>query len=197
MKKRPDREELLKAGEFARERLKAQGVFSEQSIIDSIVQTPGSPTLPGYGQLYVPRRHTIEITKMIVYSIAKVWNDGVKDERRERVDEFFKYVVREMRKSHHLIVQMLEDTLAKSKFELVGISLLTTQENVKGIQRFLVDSFAVYPNLLNGKSSVSDYLEWFIVWSRELEKISLTLPNAPAQVKKRTGKGNLLGKNKR
>jgi hypothetical protein len=192
-KRRPDRKQLLEAGAYAREMLKEKGIFSEQSIIDSVLQTPGSPTLPGYGQLYIPRRHTIEITKMILYSIAKVWNDNVKDNRREKVDEFFKYVVKELRKSNSLITQMLQDTLAKSKFELVGISLLTTQENTKAIQRFLIDSFAVYPNLMTGRSGVSDYLDWFITWTSELQKVAKTLPNEPAKTKTKAIKSRLLG----
>jgi hypothetical protein len=130
---------------------------------------------------------------MILYSIAKVWNDNVKDDRREKVDEFFKYVVKELRKSNSLITQMLQDTLAKSKFELVGISLLTTQENTKAIQRFLIDSFAVYPNLMTGRSGVSDYLDWFITWTSELQKVAKTLPNEPAKTKTKAIKSRLLG----
>lgn len=176
MRKRPNRKQLLEAGQWARERLKEKGIFREESIIDEILRTPGAPVLPGGGSpisplVYLPRRHTIEITKMIVYSIAKVWNDTVKDAvKKEKVDEFFKFTLKNMRRSDSLITQMLQDTIAKSKFDLVGINLITTQENIKGVHRFLIDSFAVYPNLLNGNSGVSDYIEWFILWTTELGK---------------------------
>jgi hypothetical protein len=185
MKKRAPIEQLKAAGKVAQQMLKDKGLEAQTSILDDILTTKGAPTLPGI-PTYLPHQWTLKAAQRIMYDIILLWREECKttpnyaiagvtytEGREENITEFFTFVISKLREQEKEYDEDVSNmpTLLKS---LKTIPLLKDVfspvrklENIKAIQRFFVDSFAVAIIVRNNQST-TDYVNWFLDWTQDL-----------------------------
>ena len=173
-KKRLPIEQLKAAGKAAKEMLVKRGIEAEHSIIDDIVGTENAPKLPGIPP-YLPHRWTLSAAQRILYDLLIMWKAESKEEDRDNITLFFQFVVAKLREQeveyNKELVQMPKTFKEMEEGNIPVIKdifmPMRKKENLKAIQRFLIDSFAV-AIILKRHESVADYSNWFLDWTQDL-----------------------------
>lgn len=179
-KKRAPIEQLRRAGRFAKELLIKRGIESKNSVLAEIMNTPGAPMLPGKDSYYLPHKWTLQASRRMMYDFLLIWIDKHRSgpsSQAENVTEFFKFLIGEMRKQEEAINQEIVNMpgfihkMMKMKGTAVikdVFSPLQKKDTVKAMHRFFVDSLAV-ALVVNKKVTTSEYLNWFLEWTEQLE----------------------------
>lgn len=185
MKKRAPIEQLIEAGKVAKQMLKDKGIEAKSSVLDDIMKTKGSPTLPGI-PTYLPHQWTLKAAQRIMYDLLLMWKEECvahpefsvgthkfTEDRGENITEFFTFVIQELRAQEKDYDKEVQDMpkLIKSLKEVPYLkeifSPVRKRDNIKAIQRFFVDSFAVAIIVKNNRST-SEYVNWFLDWTQDL-----------------------------
>lgn len=192
IKKRLPIEQLRAAGKIAREMLVKKGILAENSILDQILQNKDAPTLPGHPSVYLPHQWTLEAAQHMMYDFLAIWVVQCKEQGKERsaenITEFFKFLIKEMRKQEKNLKKEIKNMpkLLKAMKEVPVLKEvfgpMRKREAVRGMQRFFIDSFAVAVVLKNN-STVSEFANWFLDWTLELNKLWIK-PENKEQLKK-------------
>lgn len=184
-KKRAPIEQLLKAGKIAKQMLKDKGIEAKESVLDEILKTKGAPPLPGI-PTYLPHQWTLKAAQRIMYDLLLLWKQeceknptykigthSMTEGRAENIVEFFTFVISELRDQESQYQKEVDNmpTLLKSLKEVPYLkdifSPVRKQENIKAIQRFFIDSFAI-SIVLKANHCTSDYANWFLDWTQDL-----------------------------
>ena len=188
-KKRAPIKQLREAGKFARELLIKRGIQSKDNVIAELLNTKDAPILPGQHASYIPRPWTIQSSQRMLYDMLIIWKERCEGQGmlRENITEFWKFVVKQMReqieKTNQEIVDMPK---AMKQLKVIPVvkdifSPMQKKETLKAMQRFFIDSFAVAVVVKN-HNSVSEYCNWFLDWTQELNKIWIK-PEKRAEIK--------------
>lgn len=178
-KQRAPIEQLREASKLAREMLVKKGILSEKSIIDEIIKKEGTPLLPGIPP-YLPHRWTIKTAQRIMFDLLIMWKAETQGKHKDQEDitEFFKFVIKEMRKQdahfQQEINKMSTVLTAVSNIPVLKevFSPLRKKENMKAIQHFFVDSFAI-AIMLKRNHTTTDYANWFLDWTEDMHALWL------------------------
>jgi len=174
-KQRAPREQLLEAGKLAKQMLQEKGIQSKESVLDAIIKTEGAPLLPGI-PYYLPHRWTLKKSQQIMYDLLLLWKDECNRDKKknpEDITQFFKFLIKELRKQEKEYDREIARTpkLIKS---LKTIPVLrdiflpvNKKDTIHSIQRFFLDSLAVAIVVKNNHST-SEYANWFLDWTQEL-----------------------------
>lgn len=180
-KKRLPIEQLREAGLVARQMLKDRGIISKESFIDDLMSKRTSPLLPGVPG-YLPHRWTIIATQKMMTAFIFQWiqktsaNRKGNDLKRENVTEFFIFVVKELKSIERKFKKEVKEQpefIKNMKTVPVLADIfgpLRKRDTIKAMERFFVDSFAI-AIVLKQNHSTSDYCNWFLDWTLELDKI--------------------------
>ena len=173
-KKRLPIEQLREAGEQARKMLAEKGIISKESTIDKLFAEKETPTLPGI-PAYLPHQWTLQVAQRMMMDLLILWKQDCKSKNsyNENITEFFKFVVKELRRQEKKFYK--EEQLMSKTIKLLDevpvlkdvFSPTRKKESMHAIQRFFIDSFAVSITL-NGSESVSEYANWFLDWTQDL-----------------------------
>lgn len=178
-KKRLPIEQLRAAGKVARDMLAKRGIIAEESVLDKILETKDAPTLPGHPSVYLPHQWTLQASQHIMYDFLAMWICKCKEEHNidaENITEFFKFLIKELRRQEKKTKKEMKDMpqLLKAMKEVPVLKEvfgpMRKWETVKAMQRFFIDSFAVSVVLKNNHT-VSEYANWFLDWTLELNKL--------------------------
>lgn len=179
-KKRLPIEQLRQAGKMARGMLVKRGIIAEYSILDGILQTKTGPTLPGHPSVYLPHQWTLQAAQHMMYDFLVIWIAECKkkkeEEEAENITNFFKFLIKEMRSQEKNVKKEIKNMpkLLKAMKEVPVLKdvfgPMRKQEALKGMQSFFIDSFAVSVVLKNNHS-VSEFANWFLDWTQELNKL--------------------------
>ena len=166
-KRFPDRKKLIESGNIAKEMLTERGLqlSGAQSAIDRILQTDGSPTLPGI-PAYLPYPWTIHAAKRVLYDLSREWELVTKGTpiRRDNISEFFKHVITSLKQEESVLNEKIHVTVQMKKYDF---RYLHQKDAIKGIRKLLMDSLAV-SIIAKSNDDVASYLEWFQHWSDRL-----------------------------
>lgn len=187
-KKRAPLEQLLEAGKVAKQMLKDKGMEAQTSVLDQILKDKDAPILPGI-PTYLPHQWTVKAAQRIMYDLAVLWRQecaahpeykvGKKKKtegREEDITQFFTFVIKELRAQEKEYDEDVDNMpkLLKSLKEIPVLkdvfSPVRKRDNIKAIQRFFVDSFAVAIVVKNNYST-SEYLNWFLDWTQNLYEL--------------------------
>lgn len=177
-KKRAPIEQLLEAGKIAKQMLQDKGLEARKSVLDDIIKKKDGTVLPGI-PVYLPHQWTIKAAQRIMYDILLMWKAECSDNGTcENVSLFFGFLItqlREQEKEYEKEVKA-QPTLIKSLKEVPLLkdvfSPVRKRDNIKAIQRFFVDSFAVSIVLKNNHST-SEFANWFVDWTQDLYSLWL------------------------
>jgi hypothetical protein len=173
-KKRAPIEQLRQAGKVAQEILVKKGVHTKDSSIDKISKEVPLPGIPGY----LPHAWMIEQSRRIMRDFVVLWKEECKDtpSRKNNITEFWKFCVSEMHKIEHKYnVEVVAQPKLFAQMKKVPVIAdifrpLRGKETVQAVNRFLVDTFALYIALFGQEQTVSEYLDWYADWTKKLEK---------------------------
>lgn len=176
-KKRLPIDQLKEAGRLAREMLKERGIIAKTSIIDDLTSKRSSPMLPGIPG-YLPHRWTIIASQKIMTSLIYLWLQKTKKDhaKRENVTEFFTFVIKELARIERglkkELKEMPEFIRQMKKVPVIAevFGPMRRKDTIVAMKRFFADSFAV-AICLEQHHSTSDYANWFLDWTIELDKI--------------------------
>lgn len=179
IKRRIPREQLIEAGKIARKMLREKGIEAKKSILDEIMKSKGAPILPGL-PTYLPHRWTLRASQRMLYDIILIWKEECKKDykKMENITEFWKFMIKQLRKQEKVYKKELKQmpelisSLKQVPFLKDVFSPLQKYETMKAMQRFFVDSFAV-SIALKKNVLTSDYANWFLDWTTDLEKLWL------------------------
>lgn len=173
-KKRAPIEQLLEAGKIAKQMLQDKGLEARKSVLDDIIKKKDSPVLPGI-PVYLPHQWTLKAAQRIMYDILLMWKEECKGDEKvcENVTSFYTFLITKLREQEkeyndevkeqpNLIKSLKEIPVLKDVFAPVR-----KRDNIKAIQRFFVDSFAVSIVLKNNHST-SEFANWFLDWTQDL-----------------------------
>ncbi len=148
----------------------------EKSLIAKILNTPGTPQLPGGGennsrspQPYLPMPWTINMARRIIYDLGKAWvyeipND---DPKKENAPEFWKFCIEGLNRPKSKLNAAIQSTVAKKEYDQKFLSRMNALDSM---MTFLIDSFAVSA-MSKSHTDVAEYLEWFYEWTDKLLKL--------------------------
>ena len=182
-RKRAPINQLREVNKFAEEFLVSRGIRrpESQSVIKTILSTPGAPALPGIPP-YLPTPWAINNTKRILLNIGKEWALKNKQDNTNAInlDAFIKFVFKVIKQEDFEIEKEIfsyGDTIQKS----VAQNLDTTQQTVadwlrpvikkealKAITMFVLDSVAVCL-ATKAAGDVPSFYEWFDDWCEKLK----------------------------
>lgn len=177
-KKRAPLEQLREAGRMARQMLVDKGILAKESVIDQIVKDSRAPTLPGI-PAYLPHEWTLRAAQRIMRDLVVIWKEETKGKKkqRENITEFWKFVLSNLRAQEEAFatekkampakIAEMEKKIGEVLVLKEVFSPMRKEENLKAIQHFLVDSFAV-AIVVKQHHSVGEYLNWFLDWTQEL-----------------------------
>ena len=177
-KKRLPIEQLREAGKIARQMLVDRGILAKESLLDNLLKGKNAPKLPGI-PVYLPHQWTLQASQRMMYDLLVIWKIECKgdNEMTENLTEFFKFVVKELRKKERKFDKEVKENRSKFSKEIDEVpvlkdvfSPLRKKEGMRAMNRFFVDSFAVSIALKN-INSVSEYADWFLDWTQELYAI--------------------------
>jgi len=167
MKRRPPRKQLIKAGKAAREILQERKIIlpPEQSAVNKIQNTKGSPILPGI-PAYIPYPWTINAARRVVRDLGRSWLEEIKDsDKRKTVGvEFFKYILEGLNRPKSKISILITETAERKEYDM---KYLSRKETIDALRRFMVDCFAIAV-IVKAHDDVAEFLEWFLQWSESL-----------------------------
>lgn len=171
-------EQLREAGKVARQMLVDKGIISDKSIIDQILKDSRAPVLPGI-PAYLPHEWTLRAAERVLRDLVVMWKEETKNKPKKQNDitEFWKFVVKQLRNQEQLFnkeknampkkIAEMEKKVGEVPVLKEVFSPMRKEENLKAIQHFLVDSFAVAV-VVKQHHSVGEYLNWFLDWTQEL-----------------------------
>jgi len=169
------RKQLKEVSKAVKELSIARGLRGEVSFIDEITQNTEAPLLPGLPP-YLPHRWTIKASQRMMFDLLSLWKlENEDEERQENITEFFKFVIKEFDKQIKRaekevkevpkLIKKMEDVPVLSEV----FAPLQKKTTTKALQKFYVDSFAIAV-IVRQNDTVSDYAEWFLTWTEELDK---------------------------
>lgn len=175
-KKRAPIEQLRQAGKIAKEMAIKRGLRTENSVIDDILQNANAPKLPGIPS-YLPHEWTLKAAQRIMYDLLVMWRDETKEDakRAENITAFWTFVIQQLRAQEKVFDEEMKDMPRLVKMSATAPLLkdifgpMRKKENVKAIQHFFVDAFAV-SIVIKSNVCVSDFVNWFVDWTEELYK---------------------------
>lgn len=178
-KKRAPIEQLLEAGKIAKQMLQDKGLEARKSVLDEVIKKKDAPVLPGI-PVYLPHQWTLKAAQRIMYDILLMWKAECKDDegKCENVTMFFTFLITQLRDQEKEYDKEVQDQPAfiKSLKEVPVLkdifAPVRKRDNIKAIQRFFVDCFAVSIVLKNNHST-SEFANWFVDWTQDLYSLWL------------------------
>ena len=173
-KKHLPKKQLLEMKKVVKEMSIKRGLRIDKSFIDEITHDTSKTVLPGLPP-YLPHQWTIKASQRMMYDLLILWRIERKGVDEDNITDFFKFVIAEF-----------DTQLATAKKEMEEVpKLFSTVDNVPvlkdvfaplqkkqtttALQKFYVDSFAIAV-MVKQNDTVSDYAEWFLDWTEELDK---------------------------
>ena len=196
-KKRAPIEQLRAAGRVATQMLVSRGIIAKDSVIDKILLDAKSPKLPGIPAylphewtITASQRVMRDLVFMWLAETQKEINPSKKllgkknksgievdEKRREDITEFWKFCLSNLKdqeaafnkekKAMPAKLAEIEKKIGEVPVLKDVFSPMRKEENLKALQHFLVDSFAV-AIVVKQHHSVSEYLNWFLDWTQDL-----------------------------
>ena len=181
-------DQLLESGRFAKKMLQEKGFEARKSVLDQIIKDKDAPILPGI-PVYLPHRWTLKAARHLMYDILLMWReecevyddvgnptDSFNRSKSEDIAQFWTFFIkilreqeeeydREVANQPNLIKSLKDVPVIKDIFMPVR-----NRDNIKAIQRFFVDSFAVSIVLKNNHST-SEFANWFLSWAQDLDAL--------------------------
>lgn len=178
-KKHAPLKELKKSEAFAKEILRERGFILPKgnSAIDTILHSKNAPTLPGI-PAYLPYPWLINATRRIIYDLGREWQAVKKDAKEaDNIAGFIRFVIGRLNEEEAKAVFDVHETVRKKEYDF---KYLHRRDSVKGVRRFIVDSFAVSV-VVKSNADTAVYLEWFYEWTERLLQFWPTLRNIDAK----------------
>lgn len=175
-KKHAPIKQLKEAGKEAERMLRERGIHTKESSIDRIL-AENRVVLPGI-PAYLPHRWTLQDSRRYMRDIVRLWVDKNKGNQRkqENTTAFFSFLVKELtglEAEAQKKVDKMPAILKAMKDKNIPVyrvfSAWQILETTQAITRFMVDSFAV-SMVVKEHSSTTQFVEWFMSWTTELEK---------------------------
>lgn len=177
-KKRAPIRQLREAAKQVHDMLSRRGVVHKENVLEEMAKDASAPILPGIPS-YLPHKWTIQAARAAMYTLLKDWCEKYKDdpEKQERITDFFAFVVKELYKKERQYkaeMKRTEESLANLKdapllYEI--FSPMRKRQTAKGLQKFFVDSFAVF-TIVKADGNTTDYAEWFLGdWTTSLNNL--------------------------
>ncbi len=166
--------QLVEAGKVARQMLIERGFARKESLQDILSQTENPPMLPGIPE-YLPHRWTLKSSQRVMYDLLIMWGAKCKKEKKdeENIIEFFKFVLKEMKKIERKFIKKTEEmgelikTVEETPVLKEIFDPLRRKESVHGMHDFFMHSFVVSV-AVKSNSTTSEYAEWFLGWTEQL-----------------------------
>lgn len=167
-KKHAPIEELRKAKEYADEYFVKKGMIlpKEKSVVDKLLKK--GKLLPGRHLPYIPYPWVINASKRVLFDLLIQWKE-LKSNKDTEIDDaiaFFKFVVKQLESKEREIKTQIRESAKKKEYD---IKLYHKKDAANGVKTFIIDSFAVAV-IAKSNTSVVEYSEWFLDWSKELLK---------------------------
>lgn len=176
-RKRAPMKQLHDVSKKIHDLLVQKGVSRNENVLEEIAGKAGGPLLPGLPQ-YLPHKFTIEVSRQAMYLIIKDWiqlHEG-DEAAQEKVHDFFAFVIKRIKFENKKFKQQKTGLEVLDKMNTVPAinTVFSSAQKMKaamGLQKFFVDSFAIFIIVNNG-GSTTDYTEWFLgEWTPELYRL--------------------------
>lgn len=174
-------EQLRIAGAEAKKKLIERGIISDKYTLDGIEKEEGI-MLPGYPN-YLPHKWTLKASQQMMYDLLKLWqfkntkHGKYNESQIEKLTNFIEFMLQELRKHENIAKRKMDMTPAMIKrmrdVPVLGkiFEPVNQYETVRAMSKFFVDSFAVAIIVKGKAATTSEYAEWFLEWTDNMQTI--------------------------